>query len=256
MFENLSALLSDQKSDLVFKCFDLWHIGFILFFAVLCIMICLYLRKCPEERRTRVITALVSVAFGLYMLDFFLMPFAYGAIDTEKLPFHICTTMCVMCFISRHNAFFGRFKLQFAALGFLSNLVYLIYPAGMMWLGIHPLSYRVVQTLLFHGVMMVYGLQVLVYEGNEFCWKKCYKDLAVVAGMTLWALLGNSLYNSDKEFFNWFFVVRDPFNMFPAHIAPFVMPFLNTALFFSVEMLIYFVICQATKSARRARNLQ
>ena len=254
MFDFLSSLLSDQKGGMVFKCFDLWHLGFILFFVALGVLLCLSLRKRDDLQKNKIIRLFIHIAIWLYALDYFLMPFAYGAIDTEKLPFHICTTMCVMCFLSRHNSFFAKFRLQFATLGFLSNLVYLIYPAGMMWLGIHPFSYRVVQTLLFHGVMMVYGLLVLVYERKEFCWKKCYKDLIVVSGMTLWALLGNTLYNSDKEFFNWFFVVQDPFNMFPANVAPFIMPFLNTALFFGVEMIIYFVFYKLGEKYGTKRN--
>ena len=64
----------------------------------------------------------------------------------------------------------------------------------------------------------------------------------VLAGMTLWAILGNSLYNGTSEnyshFFNWFFVVRDPFGLLPATLAPYVMPFVNIAVFFLVEILI------------------
>lgn len=76
--------------------------------------------------------AFLHIAFGLYIADFFLMPFACGRIDIEKLPFHICTAMCVACFISRHNRHLRKYSLHFALLGFLSNLVYLIYPDGVM----------------------------------------------------------------------------------------------------------------------------
>lgn len=247
MYDILTSLLSDKKGGIVFQCFDHWHIGFILFFAAMAVAACLILRRKDDRHRSKVISAVINVAFGLYMLDFFLMPFAYGEIDIEKLPFHICTAMCVVCFVSRRNSIIGRFKLQFAMLGFLSNLVYLIYPAGVMWHSVHPMSYRVIQTLTFHGIMMVYGLLVLVYERNEFNWKK---DFVVIAGMTLWALLGNTLYNSDARVYNWFFVVQDPFNMLPVNLAPFVMPFLNTAVFFGVEMLIYFLLHQFTKKRR------
>ena len=145
-----------------------------------------------------------------------------------------------MCGLSRHNAFLGRFKLQFAMLGLVSNLVYLIYPAGLMWYQVHPLSYRVIQTLLFHGVMTGYGLMVLLFDENKRKWKK---DLAVIGAMTLWALLGNTLYNGQAwgktQFFNWFFVVRDPFYILPDHIAPFIMPVLNIVLFMAVETVVY-----------------
>ena len=242
MYSILRKLLEDQTGGAVFKCFDLLHCCFIVFFVAVAVLLCLYVKNKTQQIRTKIINRVVGVALGLYILDFFLMPFAYDAINIDKLPFHVCTTMCVMCFWSRYNAFLGRFRLQFAMLGFLSNLTYLIYPAGMMWLNIHPLSYRVVQTLVFHGVMMVYGTLVLVYERREFSWKKVYKDLIVVALMAAWARLGNFLYNSSAKMYNWFFVVQDPFNLFPATTAPYIMPFFNVALFFAVALVVYFVI--------------
>ena len=189
---------------------------------------------------------LINISFGLYILDFFLMPLAYGEIDIEKLPFHICTAMCVACFLSNHIESLKPLRVHFALLGFISNLVYLIYPAGVMWHATHPISYRVVQTLIFHGIMSVYGLLTLVYDGKELSFKTCYRDLAIILGMTVWALVGNLLYNGDageySHFFNWFFVIRDPFYILPANIAPFIMPFVNIGLFFGVEMLIYLII--------------
>lgn len=245
MYNILRKLLADQTGGIVFKCFDLWHSCFILFFVAMAVLLCLYLRKKNEETKKKVINGVIGIAFGVYMADFFLMPFAYDAINIDKLPFHVCTTMCIMCFWSRYNAFLGKFRLQFAMLGFLSNLSYLVYPAGMMWLNIHPMSYRVVQTLIFHGVMMVYGLLVLVYESQAFTWKGIYKDLGVVVLMTAWARLGNSLYNSSEKMYNWFFVVQDPFSLFSENIAPYIMPFFNVALFFAVELVVYLIVSKA-----------
>lgn len=246
MYNLLQKLLADQTGGKAFKCFDIYHLCFIAFFVASAIFLCLNLKNKSGEKRKKIINLVIGIAFGVYMADFFLMPFAYGTINIDKLPFHICTTMCVACFFSRHNAFWGRFRLQFAMLGFLSNLTYLCYPAGMMWMGIHPLSYRVVQTLIFHGVMMNYGLLVLVYERQAFSWKKIYKDFGVTAVMTAWAWLGNTLYsNQDGVVYNWFFVSQDPFGAFPVKTAPFIMPFLNTALFFGVGLVVYWIIYKA-----------
>lgn len=256
MYLVLRKLLADQTGGLIFKCFDLWHIFFIFFFFGIAALVCLRLKNQDGQQRRKTTNAIIAVALGLYIADFFLMPFAYGVINIDKLPFHVCTTMCVMCFWSRYSAFWGRFRLQFAMLSFLSNLTYLIYPAGMMWLNIHPLSYRVVQTLLFHGVMMVYGLLVLVYERQEFSWKKIYKDFGVVVAMTLWARLGNALYNSSKMVYNWFFVVQDPFGLFPERIAPYIMPFFNIALFFAAELLVYWIFTKALAQRRNKETVR
>ena len=249
MFEILQTLLADKKGGPVFTCFDGVHIGFILSFVALAVGVALYLRKRADK--SPVIGRFVDVAFGLYMLDFFLMPFAYGEIDVEKLPFHVCTAMCVMCFVSRHCERLKPYRLPFAMLGFLSNLVYLLYPAGVMWHAVHPFSYRVIQTLTFHGVMMVYGAMVLLYERGGFCWKGCRRDLLVIVGMTAWAWLGNTLYNSPARVYNWFFVVQDPFNMFPQSIAPYIMPILNVVVFFGIELTVYGLLAKVAQLNRR-----
>lgn len=245
MYEILNALLSDKKGGATFSCFGIWHILYMLvIFGVIAFVILLLKNKSADKKR-RALDISVGCAFGIYIADFFLMPFAYGEIDLEKLPFHICTAMCVMCYVSRHNSFFGKFRLQFAMLGLLSNLVYVIYPAGLMWYEVHPLSYRVIQTLLFHGIMTAYGLLTLIYGDDRPDWKKCYKELIVIICMTLWALLGNTLYNGEvgaySHTFNWFFVLRDPFYMLPEDIAPYVMPFVVVVVFFAADLLLYAV---------------
>jgi len=99
---------------------------------------------------------------------------------------------------------------------------------------------------MFHSIMSVYCLITLVSEYDKIDIKKCYRDLLVIVFMTSWALLGNYTYNGESEgyshFFNWFFVVRDPFYAIPESISPFIMPILNIVLFFAVEMLFHLAI--------------
>lgn len=248
MYTYLRALLSDKKGGEVFTCFGVWHIILMAVFVAVAVLLCIYLKNKAFDRRKSFIDRLMLIPFGLYIADFFLMPFAYGEIDIEKLPFHICTVTCVLCFMSRYNRHLGKFKLQFATLGFISNLVYLIYPAGVMWYEVSPLSYRVIQTLSFHGLMMIYGLLVLCYESDSFKFKHFYKDICVIISVTLWAMLGNFLYNGERVY-NWFFVIRDPFYILDADIAPFVMPIVNVILFALVEMLVYLCFRKRSKNS-------
>lgn len=239
MYPLLQELLSDKKGGAIFTCLGLWHWFYILAVAAVILFACIFLkgRDCAAVRKTA--DFFLTAAFGLYIADFFLMPFAYGGIDIEKLPFHICTAMCLACFISRHNRHLQKFRLHFALLGFLSNLVYLIYPAGVMWHQVHPLSYRVIQTLVFHGCMTIYGFLALVFDEEGLQWGHLRRDLAIITGMTLWAVLGNALYTEKIPGYNWFFVLQDPFYILPSKIAPFVMPFLNIIIFFAAELLLY-----------------
>ena len=245
MYEFFSGLLADKKGGVVFTCFGVWHLIYLaVIFGAILLTVCLLKRK-GDAAKHRAVNAAIVLAFGLYIADFFLMPFAYGEIDIEKLPFHACTAMCVMCFLSQRNKFLSKYKSQFALLGFISNLVYVIYPAGVGWYAVHPLSYRVWQTLLFHGAMTAYGIFVIVFGEIKLDPKDHGKNLLTIVAMTLWALLGNTLYNGER-FYNWFFVVRDPFYILPENIAPFVMPFLTTAVFFAAEMIVY-LICFGIK---------
>ena len=175
MYSVLHELLMDKRGEVVFTCFSPYH----LFWIAATLIVAGLLRK-----RKDVAEQILNLAVGLYALDFFLMPLAYGQIDIEKLPFHACTAMCVMCFLSRRSRLLGRFRGSFALLGFVSNLVYLIYPAGVMWHGVHPLCYRVIQTLGFHGLMTAACLLELHFGGTGKRWQ----HLAVTAAMTAWAV--------------------------------------------------------------------
>ncbi len=254
MYPYLCALLEDKKGGAVFTCFGLAHIVYILLFTALAALLYLCFRGKEEKAKKGVTDLLINLGFGIYILDFFLMPLAYGEIDIEKLPFHACTATCVLCFLSTHNRFLQTYSLHFSLLAFISNLVYLLYPAGVMWHAVHPLSYRVTQTLLFHGCMAVYGALMLLFHMRERRLKGCHRDLAVTVGITLWAMLGNALYNGEgtgySHFFNWFFVVRDPFYLLPAHIAPYWMPFINIAVFFAAELLMTLLCTTLSRSSQ------
>lgn len=245
MYNFLHELLADKKGGDIFTLFGTWHFFYIALTLAAIVALLLALKNKGEDVKKRATKILIDISFGLYLADIFLMPLAYGEIDIEKLPFHACTAMCVMCFLSYRVPLFERFRTSFVMLGFISNLVYLIYPAGVMWHAVHPLSYRVIQTLIFHSVMTVYGFLTLIYERESIRIKKCYRDLAVTACMTAWAMLGNYVYNGTSQgyshFFNWFFVVRDPFYAISETVAPFVMPLLNIVLFFSAEMCIHLI---------------
>ena len=251
MYGFLHELLADKKGGEIFTLFGLWH----FFYIALTFITVILLLLCLKDKAAKGKTAkfLSNLAFGLYIADIFLMPLAYGEIDIEKLPFHACTAMCVVCFLSYRIKFLQKYRTSFVMLGLISNLVYLIYPAGVMWHAVHPFSYRVVQTLIFHSVMTVYGILALAYESDKIDIKKCYRDLGVIVCMTTWAILGNYAYNSDERFYNWFFVVRDPFYAIPENIASFIMPLLNIALFFAVEIIIHLIIASLKKETKRGK---
>lgn len=240
MYEILRKILSDQKSDIIFKCFGIWHILFIVLIFSVIVFFIIYLKKKEKDKQINIINMFINISFGLYMLDFFLMPLAYGEIDIEKLPFHICTISCLLCFISRHNKYLAKYQKEFAVLGLVGNIIYVFYPAGVGWYKIAPYSYRVIQTLVYHGVMTGYGILCLTYE-FKLDFKKSYKELIIILWLVVWALLGNTIYNSSDRIYNWFFVVADPFNMLPKDISGIVMPFVMVGVIYFGVCLVYLI---------------
>ena len=89
MFDLLRSILSDKKDGELFTCFSTWHFAFLAIFVVAFVVLFFVLKNKSSDFRNKALDAIVGVAFGLYMLDFFLMPFAYGAIEIEKLPYAI-----------------------------------------------------------------------------------------------------------------------------------------------------------------------
>lgn len=242
MYKIINSILADRQGDIIFKCFGIWHIIYLVIILGALLTALLILRKRSEKTKKIAIEVVITTAFVLYMAEFFLMPFAYGYIDVEKLPFHICTVSCILCFLSRHNKFLSKFKLQFAIIGLIGNFIYIFYPAGVEWKQVHPVTYRVIQTLIYHGLMAAYGLFVLTFEEKKLDIKKCYKDVIIILILVSWALLGNNLYNGFNDDytykFNWFFVVKEPFGIIDLNISKFIMPFFMPVFLFSLDLLI------------------
>ena len=249
MYDFMKKLLQDKKDGYIFKCFDIYHIVFLVILtSAIVILISLFKNK-SESAKNKLINCSIGAAFGIYLIGFFLMPFAYGVIDIEKLPFHACTLTCVLCFLSRHNKFLGKFKSSFAIIGFTSNLAFTLYPAGIMWNQVHPLSYRSVETLLFHGIMSAYGIFSIAFEQDMVLdWKKLFKnDFVILVLMIIWALIGcysySGYYNGYEHWYNWFFVRTDPFNIIPPYAAPFV----TLLAFFLADVIIRLVYSKIKK---------
>lgn len=254
MYEFMRKLLEDKKDGYIFQCFDIWHIAFLLIIAIATALTILLIKNKSDAIKKKVIDRTVGIAFGLYMADFFLMPFAFGEIHIEKLPFHACTLTCLLCFLSRHSKFFGKYKRSFTIIGFISNLVFALYPAGVMWYQVHPLSYRALQTLLFHGVMAAYGIFAFAFDKDiTFDWKKIFKqDLVVLTLMIIWALIGCYSYTGNyggyNQWHNWFFVQTDPFQILPPTVAPFA----TLLAFLLADVVIHLVYFAIKKSGKKA----
>ena len=259
MYAYLQWLFSYEDGPIVLSVFGIWHIFYLLIiFGFIGVTIYL-VRKRSVKIKKRIIDWTINVAFILYILDFFIMPFSYGYIDIDKLPFHICTLMGVMCFICRHNKFFSKYKTEFTMLGLIGALMYIAYPSGVADGEVFPFSYRIIQTMLFHGLLVAHGIFALSFGEVKLEWKKIYKELYVIVFIAVLAMFANNIYSGTvgdySHDFNWFFVSLDPFGIFPEHIAPYIMPFVMVAVIFLMNILIYLIYFNIMNLIKKRKKL-
>ena len=163
MYEFMNKLLSDKDNGVfVFKAFSLCHLLYLaIIIAGIALTIYLYKNK-SQEQKNKLVDFTVILALCLYIADFFLMPFSERAIDIDKLPFHLCTSMSIMCVLSRHTKVFAKYKTSFSIMGLIGAVMYLSYPAGVA--EADGYSYRIVQTVIYHGLMLAQGVFAIAFK--------------------------------------------------------------------------------------------
>ena len=251
MYDIIHFILKDRNTGLFsFKPFSLCHILYLLIIITLIVLVLLLCKKKNQEFKIKIVDISVDIALGLYILDFFLMPLAYGEISIIKLPFHLCTLMSIMIFLARHTKFWSKYKESFTLLGMIGSLMYLCYPAGVQ----NPAgeffdgyTYRIIQTILYHGIMLAQGVFAIVYGDIKLNWNEFKNDIIIILFMIIWATIGNSLFTGTEQVPcgcfegctemitiysiepNWFFVQHDALYIIPddidGYIAPFMMIF-------------------------------
>ena len=90
-------------------------------------------------------------------------------------------------------------------LAIVAPMMYVCYPASV-GTG-EPWCYQAVQTMFFHGVELAWGILNIATGKVKPSIKNSWKAALVLVGITLWAKLGNEIY----EDYNWFFLEEDAF---------------------------------------------
>ena len=260
MYEFMNNLLKDKETGVfTFEAFSLCHIIYLLLIIGLIILVLFLFRNKSQEAKNKLINITITSALCVYVADFFLMPFSNGEIDIDKLPFHICTLMSVMCVLARNTKLLSRFKTSFTLMGMIGALMYIVYPAGVS--SADGYSYRIVQTVLYHGLMIAQGVFSIAFKDLELDlkWKNLKYDLIAIVALAAWAMLGNTLYSGtmteacdcvegctqtitvyDHDF-NWFFVKHDALYVIPDDIDIYFAPFAMVGVIFGMCALIRFI---------------
>jgi hypothetical protein len=162
-----------------------------------------------------------------------------------------------MVVLSRRTKIFAKFKTAFTLMGLVGAMMYIIYPAGVP--ASDGYSYRIVQTVIYHGLMIAQGIFAIAYNDLDLSWKSIKYDLIAILSLTLWAMIGNTLYSGviteacdcvegctnvitiyDYDL-NWFFVKHDPLYIIPDEIDIYFAPFIMILAIFGMCALIRFI---------------
>ena len=202
--------------DLFFKLFEMSHfdtgikitpfspahiVYLVLIFGSIFLMWRSYRSK-SDEAKEKLLRALAYALVFSYISDFFFHEFVYGGLNTDKLPFHICTVLCpAMCF-AQFNRKGSKIKEPVVMLSVLGPMMYMCYPASV-GTG-EPWCYQAMQTMFYHGTLMAWGILNIALGVVKPQIRNIWKSSLALVCITLWAKLGNLLYEH-----NWFFLEED-----------------------------------------------
>ena len=185
--------------------FSLSHIVYLILIAGGIVLGAYLLKNKSVEKKEKVLRVLAAVLVISYVSDFFMHDFVYGGMNMDKLPFHICTVLCPIIAFTQFNKRFQRFIEPITMLAIVAPMMYICYPASI-GTG-EPWCYQAVQTMFFHGVELAWGILNIATGKVKPSIKNSWKAALVLVGITLWAKLGNEMY----EDYNWFFLEEDAF---------------------------------------------
>lgn len=202
-----------------------------------------------HKQMSQKIRLLRFLAYALavsYFSDFFVHEFVYGGLNTDKLPFHVCTVLCPLILFAQFNHRGDRIKEPVTMLASIAPLMYLCYPASVG--SGEPWCYQAVQTMFFHGCLLAWGVLNLALGVVRPNIRHCGKSAILLGAITLWAKLGNILMEH-----NWFFLEEDAFyiGLVEQGIIPsWVLMIVNPLVFFCAVL----ALCGLCHLLEKAKN--
>ena len=205
--------------------FSIWHIMYIVIIIGGTIGMAFALKSRSEKVKTTVLNIIAVTLLVTYIADFFIMPLnrfngdeTRQLIDIDKLPFHICTFMGIMVAFAQFNRKAknsSSFREVVGCLAIVSSLMYITYPGSALG-EIGTFSYKVVQTFLYHGLLLAWGVLSLTTGAIMLKFKNIWKQFIGILIIMLWATLGNYAYGD----YNWFFLKESIFPFIPDSLMP------------------------------------
>lgn len=215
--------------------FSLSHIVYMILIFGGIIAAWLIFRKKDAAAKEKVLRFLTYTLALSYFSDFFVHEFVYGGLNTDKLPFHICTVLCLFVAYTQFNLKGGWLREPVAVLATIAPMMYLCFPASVG--EGEPWCYQAVQTMFFHGILMAWGILTIALGAAKPNIRHSWKCAALLGFITVWAKLGNLLMDH-----NWFFLEEDALyiGLVSGGIIPkWSLMIINPTVYFLAVLLVY-----------------
>lgn len=221
MTEFLRKIFGWKVGSVSIELFSIWHFLYILFIAGAIVGGAFLLKNKSNQTKEKTLKVIVITTLVLYIADFMLQPFVTSdfTLDIDKLPFHICTLMCIVATFAQFSKK-DWFKEVAVTLAMAGSLMYLVYPGSALG-GVSPWCYKVVQTMVYHGLLLSWGVLSLTTGEVKLHVKKMWQPLIGVVCIALWAGLGNLCFNGGPHHYDWFFITGSTFPFVPKWLMPF-----------------------------------
>ena len=103
MYELLSEFFSkDALGQYKITLFSIYHILYVLIILGACALAIYLTRNKDQTFKEKVLKVYARIALGLYILDFFIMPFSEGEIDITISHMHPIKSICCFIMLSRN----------------------------------------------------------------------------------------------------------------------------------------------------------
>lgn len=220
----LISIFETREEPFDVTLYSVWHIGYVVCIFAAIIGAAIFLKGKADHVKRRTLNFVAYAIVIVYLADFFIQPlYRGGEMDVDKLPFHICTLLCPVIAFTQFNKRFSFIKEPVAILSIISPLMYIIYPGTALGTE-SPFCYQIMQTFLYHGLLLAYGVLMLTTRTVVPNIRNSYKSLIGIFLTAVWASFGNLAYSEGGwgDGFDWFFVTGSTFPFIPSWLMPLV----------------------------------
>lgn len=207
LFEKIFRYIPRETSISLFG----WqHWLFIVLIAMAVVALSIIFSRKSEKTKDRVLNITAVLVISIYVFDIFVQPFWNdGEIAIHKLPFHLCTLIGVLIpFVNFSNKF--KFAKQTIVVwAILAPLMFILFPLNYINRAVEPYSYPIIQTFMFHGLEIFWGVFMLVSKKVVLRWRDIWQPIVGLFPMAAWATLGQELYFPGVTGENFLFLRTD-----------------------------------------------